>query len=113
VIWMICLEIYQRVRREIRSKMDEIDIMNKALAEYEYARRLKRINQELYDHLIGSVYYLIKQSEKYNTPLPNRDILLQMIKNTGFIIDQFAKPIHHPKLNTEKNSNEHPEDEQN
>jgi hypothetical protein len=73
-------------------KMNEIDVLNKALEEYEYARRLKHLNQELYDHLTGSIYYLIKQSEKYNTPLPNRDVLLQMIKNAGFIIDQFAKP---------------------
>jgi hypothetical protein len=73
-------------------KMNEIDVLNKALEEYEYARRLKHLNQELYDHLTGSIYYLIKQSEKYNIPLPNRDMLLQMIENTGFIIDQFAKP---------------------
>jgi len=58
---------------------------------------------------IGSVYCLIKQSEKYNIPLPNRDILLQMVKNAGFIIDQFAKPQKHPKSNMKKFYDETPD----
>jgi hypothetical protein len=84
--------------------MDEYDIMNKALMEYENARRLKRINQELYDHLSGSIYYLLKYSEKYSLTLPKKDELIRLIETSHFYTDQFAKPNQHPKLNTEKNN---------
>ena len=82
-------------------KMNEIDVMNNALKEYENARRLKRINQELYDHLSGSIYYLLKYSEKYNVPLPKKQELIQMVEKSNFYIDQFAKQ---PKSNMEKTS---------
>jgi hypothetical protein len=49
---------------------DEIDIMKKALAEYSNAVRLKRLNQELFDHLLGSVIWILKYSEKYGVPIP-------------------------------------------
>ena len=44
--------------------MNEIDVMKNALQEYEHARHLKRINQDLYNQLTGSVYWLLKYSEK-------------------------------------------------
>ena len=75
--------------------MEEIDVLKEALAEYENARRLKHLNQNLYEHLIGSIYCLIKHCEKNNLTLPNRDFLLDMVKNAGFIIDQFKSTNRH------------------
>lgn len=69
--------------------MEEKDVLKEALKEYENVVRLKRLNQNLYEHLTGSIYYLIKDCEKKNLPLPNRDSLLQMVETAGFIIDQF------------------------
>lgn len=71
---------------------DEMGIMNKALQEYENAKRLKNINQELYDQLAGSIYYLLKYSEKYNIPLPKKDELIRMVKKSHFLMDQFSHP---------------------
>jgi len=79
-------------KEEMVKKMDEIDVLNNALKEYEYARRLKRINQVLYDHLAGSIYYLLKYSERYNITLPKKWELVDMIEKSHFYIDQIAKP---------------------
>ena len=88
---------------------DEIKIMKKALAQYERAVRLKRLNQNLYDHLIGSIYCLLEYSQKYNVPLPRKNQLIGMIENANFLIDQFAEQ---PQVTTANNSgleNEHDE----
>jgi hypothetical protein len=66
--------------------------MKKALAEYENANRIKDINQELYDHLTGSIYYLVKYCVKYDIPLPNRENLIGMVTRANAIIQRFATP---------------------
>ena len=67
---------------------DEIDIMKRTIAEYDKAVRLKRINQELYDHLVGSLIWLFKYSEKYHIVLPRKEELYRLIKRAEFLIDE-------------------------
>ncbi|MCV0401964.1 MAG: hypothetical protein K5777_08340 [Nitrosopumilus sp.] len=57
-------------------------------------------NEELFEHLCDSVYYLIKYSEKYSIPLPKKSALLRMISRA----DNIASDIHQPKGNTKKNN---------
>lgn len=71
-------------------KMNEIGIFEEALSEYKKAHRLKKLNEQLSIHLNDSIYYLLKYSEKYNLPLPNKSALLRMIENADYIIDQFS-----------------------
>ena len=78
--------------------MNEIEIFEEALSEYKNAHRLKQLNEQLSIHLHGSIYYLLKYSEKYNLPLPNKSELLRMIENADFIIDQFS--YERPNLDT-------------
>ena len=78
--------------------MNEIEIFEEALSEYKNAHRLKQLNEQLSIQLHGSIYYLLKYSEKYNLPLPNKSDLLRMIENADFIIDQFS--YESPNLNT-------------
>lgn len=56
--------------------MDTYRAMQDALNIMEYARSLKRLNEELYEHLHGSILYIIRYAEK------NRITLLQ--KKTPF-----------------------------
>ena len=71
---------------------DEIDLMRKIIKQYDRALRVKKLNEDLYSHLIGSIYYLLKYSEKYSIPLPQKHALLGMVQKADFIIDQFALP---------------------
>lgn len=86
---------------------DEVDILRKAIAYYDKAIRMKNINQELYDQLLGSIVYLFKYSEKYGVPLPKRDELYRMVKKAEFLIDQI-NPINRKltgeNINREDNS---------
>jgi DNA replication initiation complex subunit (GINS family) len=71
---------------------DEIDLLRQALQKHDQVSRLKRINEELYSHLTGSIYYLLKYAEKQDIQLPQKEALLGMVERADFIIDQFAKP---------------------
>jgi hypothetical protein len=70
--------------------MNEIEIFEEALSEYKKAHRLKQLNELLSIHLHDSIYYLIKYSEKYDFPLPNKKNLLRMIENADYVIDQIV-----------------------
>ena len=71
--------------------MNEIGIFEEALSEYKKAIRLKKLNEQLSIHLNDSIFYLLKYSEKYNLPLPNRSALLRMTENADYIIEQFVQ----------------------
>ena len=78
---------------------DDIDILEKALFEYRTAHRLTRINQELYEHLVGAIDYLLHYSEKYDLPLPKKSELLRMITRANSLI---CESQYQPKGNTNK-----------
>jgi hypothetical protein len=93
---------------------DEIDILKKAIHEHEVALKMKNLNNELYEHLAGSIYYLLKYSEEYGIPLPKNDELRRMLERADFLIDEIVSGAkkQHPNLNTEKNNDKHPDSEQ-
>jgi hypothetical protein len=67
--------------------MDAYRVLQDALDTMRYTLSLKRLNQELYDHLCGSITYIINYSEKNNITLPNKESLLQMIVKSHDYID--------------------------
>ncbi len=71
--------------------MNEIDVMKKALAEMDDAVKLKNMNEELMQHLSGSVYWLVKYSEKYCIPLPKKGELIRMVEKADSMIDQMTQ----------------------
>lgn len=82
---------------------DEIDVLRKTISEYEDAKRIKNMNEELLHHLSGSIFYLLKHTEKYSIPLPRKDELVRMLEKANFLIDEI---IYQPTLNTSKNNRE-------
>ena len=71
--------------------MNEIDVMKKALADSDDAVKLKNMNEELMQHLSGSVYWLIKYSEKYNITLPKKEELIRMVEKADLMINQMTQ----------------------
>ena len=67
--------------------MDEYRIMQDALNTLRYALSLKRLSEELYDHLCDSILYLIRYSEKNNMVLPNRSSLLELVDKSREHVD--------------------------
>ena len=62
--------------------MDAYRAMQDALNMMEHARCLKRLNEELYEHLYDSILYIIKYAEKNKIILPQREVLLGLITKT-------------------------------
>ncbi len=58
---------------------DEIDIVKNAIMHYDRAIRLKKINENLYDHLSGSISWILRYSDKNQIPLPNKEKLNEMV----------------------------------
>lgn len=80
---------------------DEIDVLRKTIMNYDDSIHLKKLNEELYSHLTGSIYYLLQYSEKYGIPLPKKDELVGMITKSDFIIDRMSD--HPTTFDTDKN----------
>jgi hypothetical protein len=67
--------------------MDEYRIMQDSLNTMRYALTIKRLSEELYEHLCDSILYLIRYSEKNNMVLPNRSSLLDLVEKSRMRID--------------------------
>jgi hypothetical protein len=50
-------------------------------------KRMKKLNQELYDLLFDDIGYIIEYSKKYGVPMPKREIKL-MTERIHFHMDQ-------------------------
>jgi hypothetical protein len=70
---------------------DDVDIMRSCVAEYDKAVKVKRLNQELDDHLLGSVIWLLKHSERYSIPLPHKQEMYEMVKHAEYLVDRMLE----------------------
>ncbi len=90
----------------IPQMVDEYRILQDALNTLRSAELLQRRNQELYDHLRGSVIYLLKYSEKHNSPLSNMEGLSDFtVRSHEYIhsIKEMRRPPRNPN-----NGRKHP-----
>jgi hypothetical protein len=67
---------------------DEVDVMRKTLAQYDKAIRLKNMNEELFEHLLGSVIWLLKYTDKYSITLPKKEEMHRMVKRAELLINE-------------------------
>lgn len=67
---------------------------------------MKKLNQDLYDQLNGSILYLLEYSDKNNIILPNRERLLKLIENIHFITNNIKE--HYRKINNFSAKHKHP-----
>jgi hypothetical protein len=56
--------------------------------EWRDIRRMKRLNQELYDLLGGAMIYILEYSKKYNIPIRNYDHIKRMADRIHLVIDE-------------------------
>lgn len=71
---------------------------------------MKKLNQQLYDQLNGSILYLLKYVRKHNIIFPNRERLLNLMDNIRFItneIKEYHKSIIYQKAEV-ATQNQHP-----
>jgi hypothetical protein len=68
----------------------DLDIMRKLIAKHDDANRLIRLNDELCDHLLGSIVWLCKYSERYSIPLPKKEELYAISERTRFLLNEIS-----------------------
>ncbi len=57
---------------------EQFDAWQEILTEWKRVRRMKRLVQELYDQVGGTLFFILEYAKKNNITLPNRDALYQM-----------------------------------
>ncbi len=55
--------------------MNDFDVWQEISIEWKEVRRMKKLNQELYDQLFGAIVYIIEYMKKHNIPIHNREAL--------------------------------------
>jgi hypothetical protein len=70
------------------TRMNETDAWHEIYQEWREVKRIKRLNQELYDLLFGSIHYIIEYSKKYNVPIRNREQLVLMSERIHKLMDE-------------------------
>jgi hypothetical protein len=89
--------------------MNDFEAWEKIIAEWKEVNRIKRLNQELYDLLGGSIVYLSEYAKKNNITLPNKDEINRMAGRIHILIDKIDQPYQTPNLNTTKNDDQDPD----
>ena len=57
---------------------DRFTAWQEILEEWKRVRRMKRLVQDLYDQVGGTLFFMLEYAKKHDIPLPNRDGLFQM-----------------------------------
>jgi len=83
-------ELFQKICRNNSNMTNEIDIMKKAVMYYDRALFIKRTNEDLYEHLIGSIIWLLKYTEKNGIILPNKQALYDMANRADTLFDEMT-----------------------
>lgn len=83
--------------------MNNIDILRDVIKSHDLAIRTTRVNQELMEHLKGSIYYVFNYYEEQNIPIPKKDQLIQLLEKANFLIDEIIElRVQTSKLTREK-----------
>lgn len=70
----------------------------------EEALKIKQVNDEMLEHLVSSLRWLLHYSQKYGIPLPEKEKITLLV-NRAMEIGQ-KLPTNQPTLNTSKNNRE-------
>lgn len=89
--------------------MNDFEAWEKIIQKWKEVNRMKRLNQELYDLLAGSISYIDEYSKKNNITLQNKNEINRMIGRIHILMDKIDSPYQTPKLNTTKNNDENPD----
>jgi hypothetical protein len=67
--------------------MNEFEGWHKVLEEWKEVNRMKKLNQELYDQLGGSILYIFEYAKKNKIDLPNKKEIERMCNRIHNMID--------------------------
>jgi hypothetical protein len=89
--------------------MNDFEAWSKVIKKWNEVNRMKRLNQELYDILTGSIFYISEYAKKNDITLPNKNEINRMVGRIHILMDKIDEPYQTPKLNTKKNDDLDPD----
>lgn len=89
--------------------MNDFEAWEKIIVKWKQVNRMKKLNQELYDILSGTILYLQDYSKKNDLMLPNREEINRMLARIHILMNQIDTPYQPPKFNMEKNNDKDPD----
>lgn len=81
--------------------MNKIEGWYEILKSWENVKRMKKLNQELYDILFGAIAYIIEYSKKYGVPIPKKDEMKRMADRIRYLMNEI-EPLTDENLQSEK-----------
>jgi hypothetical protein len=73
--------------------MSDHFIKLQSMEELRQIMKLKTANEELLEYFASSLWWLIRYSEKYNIPLPEKDKIIQAVESAMKIAEDMPTPI--------------------
>jgi hypothetical protein len=70
----------------------QFEAWQEILIEWQQVNRMKRLIQELYDQVGGTLFYLLDYAKKNDIVLPNRSALYRMADRIHYLMDQMESP---------------------
>jgi len=89
--------------------MNDFEAWEKIIQQWKEVNRMKRLNQELYDILAGSITYIGEYAKKNNITLPNKDEINRMAGRIHILMDKIDNPYQTPKVNTKNLDDQDPD----
>lgn len=71
--------------------MDEMEGWERIITEWQRVKRMKKLNQELYDLLGGAVMHILDYAKKNNIVLPNRESIYDSAERIHALMDEINK----------------------
>ena len=82
--------------------MNEIEGWYEILESWKKVKRMKKLNQELYDILYGTIGYIIEYSRKYGIPITKQNEIIRMVDRIHYLMDEIEPPIPDESLQSDK-----------
>jgi hypothetical protein len=83
--------------------MNEFDAWYKILEEWREIKRTKRLIQELYEQVGGTLFFILDYAKKNGILLHNRDSLYRMADRIHYLMHEIEPPISDDRIQPAKN----------
>jgi adenylate cyclase len=88
--WM---KLGMRKRVFMNNNNNNYHIKMAAFQELQEALKIKRVNEELLEHLVSSIRWLVHYAKKNNITLPEKDRIMNMLDRATEITDKLPSAI--------------------
>jgi hypothetical protein len=76
----------------VTNTINDLDAWKEIAYEWKKVKKMKRLVQELYEQVGGTLFFMLDYAKNNNIPLPNREGLYRMADRIHFLMDRIEPP---------------------